>query len=44
MTKYTTITIESEIKNYLDTLKIHKRQTYNELIGDLCKLRMEQNK
>jgi hypothetical protein len=41
MAKYTTILIDDELKTQLDTLKIHPRESYRELIKSMADERAE---
>ena len=41
---YTTILVDEELKNILDTLKTHSRQSYRELISEMVKVYIEENK
>jgi hypothetical protein len=44
MTRYTTILIDDELKGLLDTLKVHPRESYRELIKSMADERTEESK
>jgi hypothetical protein len=44
MTRYTTILIDDELKAQLDTLKVHPRESYRELIKSMADERTEESK
>ncbi len=39
----TTIRVSKEVKNLLDVLKVHPRETYNDVLKRLIKIGQEQN-
>ncbi len=39
----TTIKVTKEVKNLLDVLKVHPRETYNDVLKRLIKIVQEQN-